>query len=51
MDEVGELPIGENPQAYDQVLKAKDSKLWLKAIQEKLDFMEKNKVWEVVDLP
>lgn len=48
---MGELPIGENPQAYDQALKAKDSKLWLKAIREKLDFMEKNKVWEVVDLP
>ncbi|KAG9458307.1 hypothetical protein H6P81_002815 [Aristolochia fimbriata] len=41
----------DDPQTYEQALESKDSTAWLKAIQEELNSMDKNKVWELVELP
>ncbi|KAG9444834.1 hypothetical protein H6P81_016174 [Aristolochia fimbriata] len=40
----------DDPQTYEQALESKDSTEWLKAIQEELDSMDKNKVWKLVEL-
>ncbi|KAG9453398.1 hypothetical protein H6P81_006302 [Aristolochia fimbriata] len=41
----------DDPQTYEQALESKESTAWLKTIQEELDSMDKNKVWELVELP
>ncbi|KAG9442378.1 hypothetical protein H6P81_018232 [Aristolochia fimbriata] len=51
VSDLNEEVLLDDPQTYEQALEFKDSTEWLKAIQEELDSMYKNKVWELVELP
>ena len=39
------------PTSYEEVLTSPNRDQWLIAIKEEMDLMDKNKVWELVDLP
>ena len=44
-------PVLSDPVTFEQAMCSPDSKEWQKAVQEEMDSILKNKVWEIVDLP
>ena len=43
--------LEEEPKTFREAMACAESKLWMAAMQEELKSMEKNQVWELVDLP
>jgi hypothetical protein len=43
--------LEEEPKSFKHAMSCPESKLWMEAMREELDSMERNKVWELVDLP
>ena len=43
--------LEEEPKSFKHAMSCSESKLWMEAMREELNSMEKNKVWELVDLP
>ena len=46
-----EVSLEEEPKTYKQTIDCEESGLWLEAMREELNSMERNGVWELVDLP
>lgn len=43
--------LEEEPKSFKHAMSCSESKSWMEAMREELNSMEKNKVWELVDLP
>ena len=43
--------ISQDPITYKEAISRVDSEMWVQAINEELDSMKKNNVWEYVDRP
>ena len=41
----------QEPSTYTEAMKSPDKEQWAKAIQEELDFLKQNKVWETTPIP
>lgn len=39
-----------DPDFYSKAIKAQDAQYWLEAMREEIESMEKNQVWQLVDL-
>lgn len=42
---------GNDPESFEEAINCQDKELWLKAMNEELDSLAKNDVWELVDRP
>ena len=40
-----------DPNSYSQAIKAQDAQYWLEAMRDEIELIEKNQVWQLVDLP
>ena len=45
------LATVQEPSTYTEAMKSSEKEHWIKAIQEELDSLERNKVWDIVPLP
>ena len=45
------VSLEEEPKTYKQAIDCEESGLWLEAMREELNSMERNGVWELIDLP
>ena len=43
--------LEEEPKSFKHAMSCSESKSWMESMHEELNSMEKNKVWELVDLP
>jgi len=39
------------PRNFKEAFESKESKCWLKAVNEEIDLLEKNQTWKLVKLP
>ena len=48
-----DMEIGDpfDPTSYSEAMRSQESDLWMEAMKDEIDSIEKNEVWELCDLP